>query len=349
MILVAPVLGSCYVTTQGYHLARQQAAARPIDRLDRSGLPESERRLLEEAERIRRFAVEELGLTDSGAYTVYYRSPRDHLVDVVSAAGEFSFERREWWFPFMGRFPYKGFYRRGGAERLAARLREQGWDVMIRPVEAFSTLGFFRDPLISFMAAYPTPRLAELIIHEKAHATLWVRGEGQFNEEFATFVGREGARRYIAKRYPEGADSMLAEWQARRQDSTRFRQDIRRLRDHLQEFYSASDNLPVELRRAGKHERIAAFQRDFATSYDEHYETEAFRAFADISVNNAYIDLFETYSGSIERFEQFHADVGGEDLRATVQYLTERVQVWESQPRRRRPGIHAVLDGAGYR
>lgn len=344
-LLLVLLSSSCYVTTQGYHLARQQIAARPIDGIAPGRLPPDEQSLLAEAERVRRFAVGTIGLSDSGAYTVYYRTQRDHLVDVVSAAGEFSFERREWWFPFMGRFPYKGFYRRAGAERLAARLERRGWDVIIRPVEAFSTLGFFRDPLVSFMADYPAPRLAELIIHEKAHATVWVRGEGQFNEEFATFVGREGARRFIARRYPGDAEGMVAEWQARRRDSARFREDIQSLRSELAAFYAASSGVPVAERREDKAARITSFQRGFAKRYDERYETEAFRAFAEITVNNAYIDLFETYSGSIDRFEDFHLSVGQGELARTVELIRQGVEAWESTPRRQRPPIHSVLDG----
>jgi predicted aminopeptidase len=347
-------LSSCYVTTQGYHLVSQQLSSRRIDSLPEEEISPAERALFDELGRIRRFAVEEIGLAGGDSYTTYYRTERDYLVDVVSAAREFSFERKEWRFPFFGAFPYKGFYRREPAERLAARLRREGWDVIIRRVDAFSTLGFFRDPVISFMAEYGTARLAELVIHEMAHATLWVSGEGQFNEEFATMVGRLGAEAYLAERFgPESPE--IEEERRQRADGDRFRRDVLELKGRLQELYESAGrggepangmegqrtgaSLPApseaEL-RAEKAEIITAFQREFAVTYDERYGTDRYRFFSEMTINNAYLDLFETYTGNLDRLLTFHARVGGGDLATTVAEMQRRVAAWSALPRRER-------------
>ncbi|MFO8043576.1 MAG: aminopeptidase [Alkalispirochaeta sp.] len=371
-LMAVVLLSSCYLPRQGYHLIAQQVATRPISSIAEEDQTRKERELFAEVAAIRRFATEELGLTPGDSYTTYYRTDRDHLVDVVSAAGEFSFDRKEWWFPVFGRFPYKGFYRREPAEQLAGRLKAQGWDVIVRPVDAFSTLGYFTDPVISFMADYSVARLAELIIHESAHATLWLRGESQFNEEFATFVGRMGAEHYLA--YRHGADSdALQEFLQRRRDQERFRADVQALKAQLQELYHSyaeqpaealpgddrpqdelsqgersgddlpAEALPMEARRTAKQELISSYQREFADRYDGRYETDTYRFFAEFSVNNAYLDLFETYSGNIDQFHRFHDEAGGGELPVTIAELTKRAAAWKELPRGNRPDPLTLL------
>ncbi|MCG8481608.1 MAG: aminopeptidase [Spirochaetales bacterium] len=340
-------LSSCYVTTQGYHLVAQQLSARPVERWEaEDDFTEGEAELFRRVEEIREYARSTLELDAGRNYTTYLRVDGDHLVDVVSAAGELSFERKEWWFPFFGRFPYKGFYRRRSAERLAARLRRDGWDVIIRPVEAFSTLGYFRDPLISFMTDYDDARLSELIIHEMAHATLWVASEAQFNEEFATFVGRTGAEDYLTARH--GADSpQLVEFRARAVDSERFRSDVLALKERLDAFYRSVEGDTTERRDellARKAAIIDEYQRDFAARYDEVYRSDRYRFFAEAAINNAYLDLFDTYTGNLPLFEKFHRRVGGGELRVTVTELVRRADAWRDIPRRARPPVLSILD-----
>ena len=346
--VAALTLSSCYVTTQGYHLVSHQLSARPVERwLADDSLSEEEVELFSRVEEIREYARSTLELGAGRSYTTYLRVEGDHLVDVVSAAGELSFERKEWWFPFFGRFPYKGFYRRPPAERLARRLRDDGWDVMIRPVEAFSTLGYFRDPLISFMTDYDDARLSELIIHEMAHATLWVSSEAQFNEEFATFVGRTGARDYLTARHGADAPEVVA-LAAREADSARFRSDVLGLKERLEEFYRSIEG-DAEQRRdellARKAAIIEEYQVEFAARYEEVYRSDRFRFFADIAVNNAYLDLFDTYTGNLPRFEEFHRRVGGGELRVTVAEISRRAEAWRDIPRRSRPPVLSILDG----
>jgi len=333
-------LSSCYVTAQGYHLLRTQARATPVERLrERGAVNAVENDFFTQVEAIRRFAAEELGLAASRNYTSYVATERDHLVDVVSAAGATSFQRKEWWFPFFGRFPYKGFYRPEPAQRLARRLHEDGWDVIIRPVGAFSTLGFFRDPLFTYMIDYGEARLAEMIIHEMAHATLWVSSEGQFNEEFATFVGLFGSERYMIAQY--GADSAeVASLRANRRDQERFRIDIAELRRRLEELYAEESDVDRVLAR--KDEIIREFREEFMRTYDERYRGDRYRFVADQAINNAWIDLFYTYTGNLARFEALY-DAMDQDLPATITEIRERAALWEELSRRERPPIVEIL------
>ncbi len=339
-VVTVLLLSSCYVTTQGYHLLRTQASATSVERLRaRQSLSDEERVFFDRVEAVRTFAAQEIGLNDSDNYTTYVSTDREYLVDVVSAAAKTSFTRKEWWFPFFGRFPYKGFYRTPPARRLAQRLSDDGWDTIVRRVDAFSTLGFFRDPLFTYMLRYSEARLTELIIHEMAHATLWVRDEGQFNEEFATFVGREGSAQFLAETY--GADSALVEeLREARRDRETFNDDMSRLRDQLDTLYKSGANEEEILDR--KEEIIEEFRSEFVATYPERYLSDRFLFLAEQPINNAYVDLFETYTGNLDRFASLYDDLD-RDLAVFVGEVVRRVEEWESQPRRHRGPLVDVL------
>lgn len=316
LTLVVPfLLSSCYVTTQGYHLASDLVSARSVERYRRSDrVTEAEESFFQRVDAIRGFGAETLGLDMGRAFTTYIATDRDFLVSVVSAAGELSFVRKEWWFPIVGSVPYRGYYRPEGAARLAARLRRDGWDVVIRPVEAYSSLGFFRDPLYTYMMHYDESRLADLILHEMTHATLWIRNEVQFNEEFATFVGRQGARDFLE--YIYGIDSPeVVRLDEAREESARYRKEIQMLRDRLERVYQ--QNIPDEEKRQQKATEIARFREYIAAHFSERFHSV-------VEINNAYIDLFTTYTGNIHLFEELHHQLGS-NLAVTIAEVQRRV------------------------
>jgi predicted aminopeptidase len=206
---------SCWYTRQAFHFLSERASAVPVERM--AGDPEVSvevKQFLEHVGTIRRFAAEELGLEDSRNYTRYVTLDRDYVADVVSACESASFKRYYWRYPIVGSLPYKGFYVEADAKREASRLKAAGLDVIVRKVDAFSSLGYFTDPLYSFMANYDIDVIAELVFHESAHATLFIKGADQFNEEFATFLGRKAADFYLHSVY--GPDSALMEARAER-------------------------------------------------------------------------------------------------------------------------------------
>ncbi len=320
-VLTAPivaVLSSCYVTVQGSAFLRDQARSRPVERIREPTA--TERELFTRVEEIRTYAEQELGLSAGRNYTTFVRTDKGHLVSVVSATRAESFTPKVWRFPVVGAVPYKGFYREKSAIRLARRLSDQGYDVYLRRVDAFSSLGYFRDPLYSFMVGYSDARLTELIIHEMAHATLWIKDGGDFNEQFATFVGREGTRRFLtARRGEEAAQAYLSHLV----DRDTFRDDINRLRADLEALYAAG--LPREETLANKQETIARFARAFAGSYDERYRSQAYRAAFDGRMNNAYIDLWRTYTSGLDRFYGY-LEEHDDDLRATIGWVISNAE-----------------------
>lgn len=319
--LGALTLSSCYVTNQGFRYLSLRARAVGLEKvLSDPEAPQELKDLVRRAERIRAFAIEELGLRDTRNYRSLVRLDSDRLATVVSACDAVSFERHLWTYPVVGALPYKGFFKPGEAEREAERLKAKGLDTLIRPVDAFSTLGWFADPLFSNFSRYDDGELAELIIHELAHATIFVKRAEQFNEEFATFVGRRGARLYIYRMY--GAQSPeLSALDDARADSEAFADFLRDTAKLLEGIYSSDRSREEKL--ATKSAVIVARAEEFRESAPLRFRQEAYRTFAMERINNAYLDLYRLYEGEPELYAEFLEQRCGGDLARFIREVAD--------------------------
>lgn len=161
----------------------------------------------------RRFALDSLGLTAQQEFTTFSRLDRDTLVLVLSAAYRDSLAFRTWWFPVVGSVPYKGFFDFEAGKREAKAADAAGYDAVLRPASAFSTLGWFNDPLLPTTLALDTLELANTIIHELVHTTYYAPGQAVFNESLANFAGSRGAERFFrARGQPGAADEIARRW-----------------------------------------------------------------------------------------------------------------------------------------
>ena len=255
---------------------------------------------------IRRFAMEELGLVMSKNYTGYVELDRNYLAAVVSASAKDSFSRHEWHFPVVGAMPYKGFFNAGDARKERAKLEKKGLDVWVRPVDAFSTLGWFRDPLYSYMRDYSPDRLADLIIHELVHATVFVKGQVQFNEELAEFIGSEGARLYMETRYGTDSDE-YREMIMQEAETKIFIAFIQELAADLDALYTSTLGRDEKLNQ--KERIIFAAQERFDTEYESCFSSDRYRDFK-LPVNNAYLELYRLYHAEDNFFEDLHERSG---------------------------------------
>lgn len=309
-------LTGCYVIQQGTILLSYHSRAVPVEELLTQTETEPETKtFLSQVQDIRTFATEELGLMSNTNYTTYVELDRQHLAYVVSASDAVSFTPYEWWFPIVGKVPYKGFFREPDARKEAQGLRQKGWDVWVRRVDAFSTLGYFSDPLYSFMKTYPLYQIAELIIHEQAHATLYVKGQSRFNEEFATFIGKQGSRAYLISRFGEASAEYRAKVEAE-QDQQVFIKSMQDLIQRLEALYRTG--LPKEQMLQQKDQIIQKFKEEFLATYSEKFQTEAYKKFAELPINNAYLFLYRLYYPEESFFETLY-EQSGKNLKTIIQ------------------------------
>lgn len=307
IFVVCVLFSGCYTVSQGVTMLGYLNRAIPLEQVD-------DEEFVQLVTEIRIFAMEELGLAESRNYTRYVDLDRNYLAAVVSASAKDSFRRHEWWFPVVGRVPYKGFFNINGARRERTKLEKRDLDVWIRGVDAFSTLGWFRDPLFSYMRDYSTWRLADLIIHELVHATVFIKGHMNFNEELAQFIGNEGARLFMEKRY--GLDSEeYQEMLILAADSQNYVAFIQELIAELNVLYESGKSRDEVLTE--KEQIINAAKERFDAEYDDRFSSDNYRGFSELPINNAYLELFRLYHAEDNFYEDLF-ERSGRDLPAFV-------------------------------
>jgi len=268
--------------------------------------PQLRQRLLT-VQRIRRFATEALQLPDNGSYTVYADLERPMVAWNVVATPEFSFQAKTWCYPFAGCVPYRGYFSRQRAEQFAAELRVEGLDVRVAGVAAYSTLGWFRDPVLNTQIRRDDVDLAALIFHELAHQTVYIPGEAAFNESFATTVETEGLRRW------EAANGSPAEFEQHRLEQGRHAEFVALVLDtraQLESIY-ASTATDSE-KRAAKTERIAALRAAYALLRKRWNGDDRYDHWFAQDLNNAHLASVELYHQLVPAFQAVLKETGGD-------------------------------------
>lgn len=270
--------------------------------------PPELRARLELARDIRAFASEELGLPDNASYTTYADLGRPFAVWNVTATEEFSVEPVVWCFPFVGCVPYRGYFTEADAHAFARRYHDDGYDVRVGGVAAYSTLGWFSDPLLNTMLARGELEVAALVFHELAHQQLYVDDDTAFNEAFATVVEEEGVRRWVTAR---GRPSMLDEYRARAERARRFAEVLRETRTELAALY-ASDLAPDAMREA-KAEAFARLRARYARVRDDEWDGYAgYDRWFDRDLNNADLAAVATYNELAPQLRDLLDSVGSD-------------------------------------
>jgi len=320
--LLAPLTGcSAWSDGPGYywqsvsgHLAVMRQA-RPIEAiLDDPSLDDALRSRLRSVVEIRRFASASLDLPDNGSFTEYADLRRPFVVWNVFATPELSLRLEEWCFPVAGCVGYRGYYDQQDAERLAERLRVEGYEAFVRGVPAYSTLGWFDDPVLNTFIRYPVGELARLIFHELAHQVLYVKGDTRFNESFATAVEQVGVERWLVARESRTGDAALREeWQrfaARRSDFVAL---LKRHRAALEAVYasSASD----DDKRAAKRATFDALHRDYQALKQQWGGYAGYDRWFAQPLTNAHLASVASYTELVPAFRALLAQ-HGDDLPA---------------------------------
>ena len=316
VILAFAGLTGCESIGYYLHVAGGQlkllADRQPVDRLVAELASRTEedlqaRALLERLQLSREvlvFAEQTLGLPVGGRYRSYVDLDRDAVVWNLFAAPPLSLEAHTWCYPFVGCLPYRGYFDRARVERYERRLRARGLETYIGAVPAYSTLGWFDDPMLSTFMDLDEADFVELLVHELAHSRIWVRGDAAFNESFAAFVGREGTRVWF------GQQGRAAEYDAHEKSEAGWQrawQVLQETRTALASVYGSP--LQDEEKAAGK-SRILDVAAGCLETLAEQTGNEGYRRLID-RLNNAYLVSLATYTDVQGAFEALFAEAGG--------------------------------------
>jgi predicted aminopeptidase len=296
-----------YAQAVGGHLEVMRLAVPIEERLRDSDTPEPLRAKLAKVLAIREFASRELALPDNGSYRRYADIGRPFVVWNVFAAPEFSVKPVESCFLFAGCVSYRGFYSEEAAQRHAASLAEQGHDVYVGGVAAYSTLGWFSDPVLSTFIQFPESEVARIVFHELAHQVAYVKGDSIFNESFAATVEEEGVRRWLER---EGTPAQRAAYADSRRRRSEFVALVIKYRAEFAAFYDRPAE--PEEKRAGKRRMFAQMQDEYRAlkvswggfaGYD--------RLFA-LGANNALLASVASYAELVPAFRALLAQKQGD-------------------------------------
>ena len=303
-----------YVSRAAWHQAELMAKRQPVDRvLDQGTLAQARDDKLSLIPEIKRFG-EQLGLARSRNYETISTS-WDRTIVNFSVCEPLSLEPVGWWFPVVGRVPYLGFFRSQDQQRWERRYRERGYDVWTREVAAYSTLGWFRDPVLPAMLDWEEFRLAEVVLHELTHATLWVPGSVGFNETFANLVGEQAATDWMESRY--GADSpQVRDMWITRGDTSAWRAVLEGLYQDLDAVYK-NPNTSAEAKLTHKHELFMSLRPRVSSAGLQRPEPYLEEARVELW-NNARVAQYRTYNHSREALERLLAQRQG-DLAAFME------------------------------
>ncbi len=319
-------------------LARRRSIA---DLVDDSTTPPQTADKLRLVLAARSFAADSIGLRTKQSFTTYSKLNRDTLVLVLSGAYPDRLAPYTWWFPVVGRVPYKGFFDFPAAKTAARDLEGRGFDVYLRPSPAFSTLGWFNDPLLSTSLRADTLDLANTVIHELTHNTFYAPGSAVFNESFANFVGARGSAWFFRSRgSPKAADEADARWS----DEKVLSRFWARLYHSVDSAFKAhpSDSLA---RLAARDTLYARARRDAVEVLGPQLRTIGPRALERIRLDNAALLAHRIYDTDLDAFDQiWFAEQG--DLKKTIARI---IDLAKSRPKDPFGALRDAADSARFR
>jgi predicted aminopeptidase len=275
-------------------------------------------------QRLRTFAKDKLKLPVDGDYDKYVDVHRKYVVWDVQAAPEFSLQPKVWRYPFVGSLAYRGYFSEKSARRYGDRLAKEGFDIYVDGVDAYSTLGWFKDPLLNTFIYDSEPDIAELLFHELAHKRVFAPGDTDFNEAYATTVGREGARLWLRT---NNKSNVVENYDKEIQREDQFVHLVMRTRQRLQEFYSTAAKTPAAQMQQGK-------QRIFGDLLHQYQDLKAswggYSGYDDWfahDLNNAKLNTVANYYDLLPGFEKMLNTNGGD-----IPKFNEAVQLMSKEP-----------------
>ncbi len=295
--------------------------AQPFDEiLADPNVPDSLKTQLMFVNEIKKYTIDSLGFKPSKNYTTFYDQHQKAILYTVTACEPFSFKPKEWTFPFLGTVSYKGFFNREKAKKELDALRWKGYDVDVYSPSGWSTLGWFRDPVQSNMLKRSAGSLANLLIHELSHGTLYVKNNVTFNENLANFIGDKGAEQFLEHKFGIGSKEYI-EYEQRKQDEKIFTNYILKSTLRLDSLYQSFSDHAEDLKKRKKRQLITEIVlgiNGLSLHNSKNYFKYALEAFHQ---GNAFFMTFTRYDSQYELFEKEYTERFGSNLRNYLLYL----------------------------
>ncbi|MDW3096069.1 MAG: aminopeptidase [Gammaproteobacteria bacterium] len=247
---------------------------------------------------VREFAIRQLHLPDNESYTTYVNLKRDYVTWVVFAAPQLSLQAESWCFWIVGCVPYRGYFDERKAKQFAEQLRKKSLDVYIAPVPAYSTLGWFSDPVLSSMLNRGEVATAEYIFHELAHQQLYIKNHTSFNEAFATTVGRLGVETWLQS---ENKTVQLKQYQQIQQNKQEIYEIVEQLKLQLSDIYESSltdEKEKVHLKQSA----FAEYKKMIVSKTKKWKHQQKYQQWLMDNMNNAKLNSFSTYQSLVPAF-----------------------------------------------
>jgi predicted aminopeptidase len=303
-----PLLNGCYYLKGAYHQSSLFLARTPIEKvLNDPNVPADDKRKIELTIKAKQFAQEHLGLKATDNYTKFVQLDRPSLSYVVSASPKWELKHHLWWYPFVGKLPYRGYFSEDDAQKLEDELKADNLDTYMRGVSAYSSLGWITDPIYSSMLRYKEYNLVNTIIHETTHATLFIKSSADFNERMAVFVGNKGTELFYLQE--EGPDSpTLKLIRQENEDDKTFSEFISLEIKALEAWYKEQ----TEKDETARVDRIKGIQARFKKEILPKMKTKSYERFSEIELNNARLLNYKTYLQDLSDFEKLFAKMNSD-------------------------------------
>ena len=309
LTLTSLTLSACqlgYIAESGYYQAKLMRKRVPLKyALENYKLTDKQRKKIELAVELRKFMKSDLSLDTDSNYSRYVHLDQKYVTYAVNAAPKDQLKQYKWSFPILGSVPYKGYFKEESALKEAESLKKKNLDTHVRGISAYSTLGWFEDPLLSSMLRMEEHHFVNTLIHETVHANLYIKGQSKFNERIASFLGQLGAEAYYNKINRGGELKSIVSNEAH--DELIFSNFITSELKVLRQWYL--DNKETKDVVSLREEKFSKIKLKFQSDVQPKMKTKNYNWFVKKKLNNAFLLLLELYNSNfstLEKLANFH-------------------------------------------
>ena len=319
---VALLLTGCgnllYLSKLGWHQSSISFHSVPVEEvLENEGVDREAKEKIRFIQEVKRYGEEKLGLTRTKSYSKYFEV-KGPVLRIITASERDRLEPYRWNFPITGKVTYKSFFAQADVLKEKRFLEMKGYDTFVQQASAYSTLGWLKDPVFSSMLRWDEATLANVILHEMTHATVYFKGQTDLNEQIATFVGNQGAIDFLTEKHGKGSREAVEAIHCREDDLV-FSHWINQACQQLSDFYAKEISRDEKLR--GREAFFHHLKEDFKETMAS-FKTEGYRNFEKVEINNAVLLAYHRYIHRLDDFQALYAYFGA-DLKRMIGFLKE--------------------------